>query len=130
VRLDVGLKKGTDMEKPYSIEVVDGIAVVRFCKQLTVSEMIEAFDDFVARGPISLRLWIFESGVNYSTPELRTLAEYGKKVALLPSRNAFVVPDDLSFGLVRMHEVFREQSAYESHVFRDEQEAAAWLKNG
>ena len=117
------------MEKLYSIEVVDGITVVRFFKQLTVSETIEAFDDFIARDVTSLRLWIFESGVKYSTLELRELAEYGKKLARLPSRNAFVVPDDLSFGLARMHEVFREQLGYESQVFRDEQKAIAWLKS-
>jgi len=118
---------GTVKQKPFSIEVADEMTVVRFFRKPTVSETIDAMDDSVAGGVTFRQIWVFQCGINFSTDELRTLARHGIKIAQRPSRNAFVAPDDFSFGLARMYEVFRDQEGYEIRVFRGEQEAIAWL---
>ncbi len=43
------------------------------------------------------------------------------------SRRAFLMPNDLGFGLGRMFEQMRGEGAGEIRVCRDEEEAARWL---
>ncbi len=116
------------MQKNYSIDVVDGITVTRFSKKPELSELIGAMDDVLARGESRLRLWVFEAGINFSYDEIVEIAKHGKVVWPVPSMAAIVVPDDLSFGLARVHDVYREQKGSEVRVFRTETEAIAWLK--
>jgi len=116
------------MEKPYSINVVDGILVVRFSQAPTVSDVISAMDEVIAKCIALPRLWIFQFGIRFSTDELKKLAQYAiRKSQEAPPRTAIVAPDDYSFGLARMHDVFRQQEGLEMRVFRGEQEAIAWL---
>jgi len=56
------------------------------------------------------------------------LAKYGKETWPVPSKSAIVAFDDLSYGIMRVHDVFRRQEQHETRVFRTEQEASAWLK--
>lgn len=116
------------MEKNYSIEVVDRICVTRFSQKPTPSEIISALDDVSAIGEFQRRLWIFHDGVDLKTEEVKKIAKYGLVVWPVPSRAAIVAPDDLSFGLARMHGALREQEGLETRVFRTEQKAIAWLK--
>lgn len=46
-----------------------------------------------------------------------------------PSRIAFVTDRDVDFGMARMFEVFREDPGTAFRVFRDYDEAVAWLKS-
>ena len=74
------------------------------------------------------RLWdLSECSIELSSDDLRSLAVSGKNRDLSKSRVAFVASSDLTFGLARMHEVFREHSGFSSKVFRDEDEAIRWL---
>lgn len=116
------------MGKSYSIEIVDGISVTRFSRKPTLSEIISALDDVSAIGEFRRRLWLFCDGADLKTEEIRKIGEYGIEVLPVPSRAAIVAPDDLTYGLARMHEAFREQEGLENKVFRTEQEAMAWLK--
>ena len=45
-----------------------------------------------------------------------------------PVRMAFVTPRDVDFGLARMFEVFREDPRTAFNVFRDYDEAIAWVR--
>lgn len=115
------------MQKPYSFEVVDGISVVRFFKEPTLPEILGAMDEVVAKGVTRRRLWIFQFGANFTTSEIKKIAGHGIEMWPMPSRSAVVAPDDLTFGLARMHEVFREYEGLNTRVFRGEQEAIVWL---
>lgn len=116
------------MLKNYSIEVVDEICVVRFSKKPTRIEVLSAIDDSSAIGKFRKRLWIYQAGADLKADEIREIGEYCIKIWPVPSKVAVVVPDDLSFGLARMHDVFREQEGVETKVFKTEQEAIGWLK--
>lgn len=115
------------MQKPYILEIVEGISVVRFSKKPTLSEIINAMDEVTAKGVTRRRLWIFQFGADCETSELRIIAHKGLMIWPVPSKSAIVAPDNLTFGLARMHDVFREYEGLETRVFRGEQEAIIWL---
>ena len=129
VILHVGRIERIIMQKPYSLEIINEISVVRFFKKPTLSETLDAMDEVAGGGVTSKRLWIFQFGAKYTTPELGRIAQHSRKILPNPARAAIVVPNDLSFGLARMHEVFSESVGRETHVFRREQEAIVWLKD-
>lgn len=116
------------MQTNYYIEIDDRISVIRFSQKPILSEVISAMDDVSVRGEFRLRLWIFQAGVDLRTDEIEKIGQYAKKKWPEPAKTAVVTPDDLSFGLARMHDVFREQEGVESRVFRTEREALNWLK--
>ena len=62
-----------------------------------------------------------------SSDELRRLAKYGQAKDAGVGKGALLVSDDLTYGLSRIHQVFRESDELEVRVFRDEVEAVAWL---
>ena len=67
--------------------------------------------------------------VQLQAAEVRQLAEFilgGQPDA--PPRVAFVPGRDADYGLARMFEVFREHVATEVRVFRDWDEALAWVR--
>ena len=51
-----------------------------------------------------------------------------KEKLAFPSKVAVIAPDDLSFGLSRVYEVYREKDEIELKVFRTEQKGIEWLK--
>ena len=40
---------------------------------------------------------------------------------------AFVAPTDLMYGMSRMHETLMDIPGWQTHVFRNEEDARAWL---
>lgn len=64
-----------------------------------------------------------------STAALRRLASHFQSADKgEPSRIAIVAGGDLTFGLSRMYQAFRSESVNEIVVFRDLEEACAWLE--
>lgn len=118
------------MDKPFIIKVVDGILVVRFFTKPFLSEIFQAQSESRGMGDFSLRLWVFEDGLDLNENEIIQIGYNGRK--LWPGeryRIAYVVRDDLSYGLARMHSVYRsEEHYYWGQAFRDETEAINWLK--
>lgn len=92
-------------------------------------ELKKAMDDVLEKGACDLRLWEFKVGVAIDTSQIEEIAKYGEQIWPVPSRAAIVAPDDLSFGLARIHDVHRDQNKRETMVFRTVQEAIKWLKN-
>jgi hypothetical protein len=117
------------MLKNYSIEVVDEICVVRFFQKPTPSEALSAIDDASDIGKFQRRLWIYQEGADLKTDEIQKIAKHCVEIWPLPSKVAIVASDTLTFGLARMHDVYREQEGVETRVFRTEQEAIGWLEN-
>lgn len=76
----------------------------------------------------SSRLWDFrESNFSFSQNEVLDIASYASEADSQSSKVAILVKEDLSFGVSRIYEVFRQTNLTEINVFRDKAEAVAWL---
>ncbi len=115
------------MARNYFIENADGIATIRFLRALTIEELLEVMDHVAQTVKCNRRLWDATGRFTYTSQEVRRIAARGKEHWPSPARVAFWAADDLSFGLLRMFEVYRVQDNYETKVFRDEQKARHWL---
>jgi len=62
--------------------------------------------------------------------EVRDIADFVRKHQPTPppERVAFVVERDVEFGMARMFQVYREDSATDFRVFRDYDEAMSWAR--
>ncbi len=77
----------------------------------------------------SARLWDFqESSFSFSQNEVLDIAAYASTGDIRPAKVAMLVKEDLSFGVSRIYEVFRNTDLTETNVFRDKTEALAWLR--
>ncbi|MFC1813927.1 hypothetical protein ACFL03_14680 [Thermodesulfobacteriota bacterium] len=115
------------MGSKYLIESKDGITTVRFSIDPGLDDICNAIDDVAENYLSELRLWDLSNGFSLTDAHLQKLAEYGKSKFLIPSKAAVVAPQDLAFGVARVHDVYREDEFLEQRVFRTEQEARAWL---
>ncbi len=112
------------------IRVENDITIVRFEKMPDLEANEALLAELAANYPHKLRLWDMRNIViEQSQRELRELARKSAAIFTSPSRVAFVADDDLSFGSLRIFEVFSEQESRqtETRVFRDYQKAIDWL---
>ena len=119
------------MSKKYSIEIIDGITVIRFSKIPGFSDFVSAIEDVVTIDKHGRRLWDLSCGVDRkdaTIDKIEELAKIGKNALPGPGKAALIAPEDFTFGIARMHDVFRGKENYEIRVFRTEQEALVWLK--
>ncbi len=117
------------MVKNYSINTSEGITTVCFTERPKLDDIHNAIDEVARDNPGRLRLWdLSRNRLNLTTLQLRQLAEYGKSQSLPPSKVAIVASEDLTFGIMRMFEVFREDKVSEHKIFRTVKEARGWLK--
>jgi hypothetical protein len=116
------------MNSNFTIERIDGISIIRLKKDMSLAEMLDLVDQVAAAGVTDRRLWDATGYLKFSSEELGKIAARGRQHWPTPARVAYLAADDVSFGLFRMFEVFREQENYETRVFREEQEAMNWLK--
>jgi hypothetical protein len=119
------------MSNIYTIEITEGITVVRFSAAPGLRELLGLIDEITGNYPYERRLWDFDAhGVDVGPDDVRQLAKYAKLKFVKPSRMAIVAPQDLVFGLSRLFEAHREDALVQTRVFRSEQEARVWLKGG
>lgn len=112
----------------FSVE--NGITIVRFKKTPVMEDNKAVLAELAANYPQKLRLWDMRNIViEQSQTELREIAMNSAATFNGPSRVAFVADNDLSFGLLRIFEVFNDLEAQqkETRVFRDYQQAIDWL---
>jgi hypothetical protein len=110
--------------------VENGITIVRFKQMPDLDANKAVLAELASNYPQKLRLWDMRNIViEQSQSELRDVAMSSATTFTSPSRVAFVADDDLSFGLLRIFEVFNEQESRqtETRVFRDYQQATDWL---
>ena len=112
----------------YSIERDENITTIRLHRELTLDEVLDVVDQVAQSDVSNRRLWDLTRNFVFTSAEIAQIAERGKTHWPSASRVAYVAADDLSFGLLRMFEVYREQENYETRVFREEQGARDWLK--
>ena len=113
----------------HSIEIKDGITHVSFHGTPDLQDFFDAVDEVLQHGHVRLRLWDLANGMELPTEKIRKLAEYAKlRFSAVHAKVAIVAPDDLSFGLTRVYDVYREDSNVEQMIFRNKEQAISWLK--
>ncbi|MGE9296768.1 MAG: hypothetical protein ACQKBV_10810 [Puniceicoccales bacterium] len=113
------------------IELKDGIVVITALGELDLELCDEVRDHLAQTYPNIHRLWDFRKiSINFAMDDVRAIAQNAK--IMLPgmaTRIAFVAGDELSFGVLRQYGTFREEDGKSNvHVYRDFDEAAAWLR--
>ena len=122
------IKRTTQREASLTILAVKGV--------LTSQEIIGALAEFYEHDATPHLLWDFSeadlSGITSAHME-QIIAVSKSKAHIRPDgRTALVVQKDLSFGLSRMYETLADISQHPVayRVFRDKDEAVAWLGKG
>ncbi|WP_163338705.1 hypothetical protein [Desulfopila sp. IMCC35008] len=115
------------MEKLRTITVQNAITVITFHKKPILDEFCRTVDSVVQAGQPPARLWDLSCGLELTPSELISLASYARCRFHQSSRAAIVAPDDLTFGLFRLLDVYRDDGAVQQVIFRSKPEAVAWL---
>lgn len=117
------------MSKTHIITHKDGITKIKFLVKPTLDQAKLIIDEIVENYPYDKRLWdLSEVDFDFSTAEIRVIAEYGKVKFTKPGKLAVYAIKDLAFGEMRQFEVYREEeNKLLPKVFRDEQSAIDWL---
>jgi hypothetical protein len=115
------------------IDSENGIVHTILSGEVGASEIIAAIDDLLRRpdyrtgmiGLADLRSYTWRAEVS----DIRRIAQFmianGARIGR--SRTAIVVSNDYSFGMSRMYEAFAAASPIKLKIFRDMDEAVAWL---
>lgn len=116
------------MTRIYSIETEDGVTAIRFFKKANADDIVCAFNELIKSNPSRLRLWHLEEGWDLSPSQIQKLASYTKSKSTEEIRLAVVTTEDLSYGLTRMFQAYRQEEHFDLHNFTTESEAICWLK--
>ena len=74
------------------------------------------------------RLWdLRDCELNLASDELMELASIARSRDPEKGKGAILVGKDLTFGLLRIYQAFRESESSDVMVFRDEQDAIDWV---
>ncbi len=116
------------MDKIYSIETEDGVTSIHFFKKASIDDVNSAFNELMKSNPSRLRLCHLEEGWNLSPSQIQEFASYTKSKSTTEIRLAVVTTEELSYGLTRMFQAYREGDNFSQQNFTTESEATAWLK--
>ncbi len=112
-----------------SIEKVGDILIVSFSTPPSLADYCAAIDEIAKHEDNLLRLWDMSCGFEMSSDDIARMAEYAKQKLSLPgSKVAVYAPQDLTFGLFRVNEIYRTHASVGYQVFRKKDEAIEWLK--
>jgi len=119
------------MGMTYEITEMENILVVSIKGNPGVDDIKHILDQIRNESGYShsARLWDFQnSSFNFSQNEVLDIASHASAGDIRPAKVAMLVKEDLSFGVSRIYEVFRNTDLTETNVFRDKTEAVAWLR--
>lgn len=115
------------MHTLFSIEECGRITAITFHEKPGFETVKAAMDQALEKGTCVLRLWDFSIGTQLSKQDILAIATRGRTMWPEPSRGAIIAQDDLSFGLMRMHDVYRERELQETRTFRTRNAGIEWL---
>ena len=115
------------MSEAFALERRRGVTTIRISRHLELAEFLDVVDEVAALGTDDRRLWDLRVCLNYPANEMRIIAARARRHWPGHGRVAYVASGELSYGLMRMFQVFREEEGYQSRVFRDAQDAEVWL---
>jgi hypothetical protein len=105
-----------------------------FAGRVNKSEFIELMDGYFHETSSALPLGLFDLSdvtiVDVAAESIRDAARRAEQYVdsrLDRGKLAIVAPRDLLFGMARMYEILRSDSAVEVRVFRAREEAESWL---
>ena len=110
--------------------VADGITVIRLNELGPLDQMSAMLRELAELDIYRLRIFDTRGArLHADTKELFDLAMAAKTILTKPSRVAWVVDSDLSYGLLRVFSAYRTQDSHTiSRVFREMKAATDWLK--
>jgi len=113
-----------------TFRVEDGITIAHFTKAPDAAAVGSVFRELAENYPQQRRLWdMRDIVIDQTRDELRQVASRSTSTFANPGRVAFAARDDLTYGLLRIFEVYSEQQAEDSQtrVFRTFEDAKSWL---
>jgi hypothetical protein len=116
------------MTRIYSIETEDGVTAIRFFKKANAEDVNCAFNELIKCNPSRLRLWNIKEGWDLSPSQIQEFASYTKSKSTEEIRLAVVTTEDLSYGLTRMFQAYRQEEHFDQQNFTTEAEGICWLK--
>ncbi len=116
------------MTDTYTISTADGVTCIHMRKKASLEDVRQAFDEMSRSNPSHLRLWNLEAGWDLTTAQIKEFATYTRANSKSEVKVAVVTNEDLSYGLTRMFNVYREDGMFNQRNFHSLPEAMAWLK--
>jgi hypothetical protein len=120
------------MSLTIDLESLDGINIGIAHGKLTLDEIKESAAAMkgLVDGPDVRSLWdLRDASFDLDVAQVNDLADTMKLMfAGSTNQTAFLVSEDLEFGLIRMYEVLRGTKDVRISVFRDRDDAIAWLR--
>ena len=121
----------------YRIDVEAGLVFVRGEGEIVLPDL-EAYSAGVVRDPLyraGMHELVDFRGVSprgLTTQDLEKFRDVNRSLAdrLAPARLALLVDTEVGYGLGRMFAALSEDSKIETRVFRDEDDALAWVRTG
>ena len=114
------------MNKKYSYALLhEKVTVIRFSGIPLKSDILTAIDEISQHEKTGQRIWDLSRGFNLTTAEIKDIVDYSKDKWPQTQKVAFIAPDDLSFGNLRMYASLMR--SYEKFmVFRSADKALDW----
>ena len=114
----------------YTLDPSEGFLRVTLRGVARHADVVAVLDAITENGTFLYprRLWdIRDCELDLTYDELTDLGEGAKQRDVPDSRGALLASKDVTFGVSRIHSVFRESENMSVKVFRDEAEAVQWL---
>ncbi|MEP5837473.1 MAG: hypothetical protein ABJ322_07125 [Marinobacter sp.] len=119
--------QGSMEKRGYSISDSGDVTIIRLHRDFELPELLAMIDDVAQTTSGDHRIWDLGDYFSFTGEQIRQIADYGKNAVRGPCKIAYVAPNDLTFGLLRMYEVYRSEDGVQAKVFRTEADATDWL---
>lgn len=115
----------------FVVSIEDGVTRIKPTRRPGTQETIRFAVELIRDGGHPLRLWDYsDMPFPFSIDDLKQLADGAVKMNESPCRVATLVSDDLGFGSMRVFAAYFTSDNAPMMVFRDEDAAIRWLKEG
>ena len=118
------------MSAEITITINEDVAIVKIVGKPTLKEILDTNKALMEEGQYicSRRFWDLSGcSMDFSSGELEVIANFTDHGEHDPSKIALLATSDLTYGLSRMFQAFRQSKNSTLSVFRDEGEAMRWL---
>ena len=113
---------------PWEITREGDIVRIEFIANPESQDLLDLLDALDTLENSGLRMFVMQRAeLLLSTADVREGAEFARSLANQPRRIAVVAPGTITYGISRIFKVFRESEETRLEVFRDLDEARAWL---
>ena len=118
------------MSAQITITIKEDMAIIKVVGRAGLQDILDANEQLTHEGKYIYprRFWdLRECLLDLSAAEVETIANSSDQYEQSSSKVAILATNDLTFGLSRMFQVFRQSKYINMAVFRDEGKAIRWL---